>query len=460
MSLPNTRHGAAAIASVLQKEKSIFFCGIGGIHMSSLAHIAKLRGFTVSGSDRNPSPLTRRLEKERIPIFYRHDAENLGDAGVFVYTVAISPDNPEYREAVRRGLFLVSRADFLGYIMSDYQNRVGVSGSHGKSTTVSMLSHLALACGLDPTVVSGAEYAELGGAYRIGGRQNFIFEACEYMDNFLSFCPTVAVILNVEFDHGDYFADLDAIRASFRRYAELTLEAGGTVLVNADDPSAQKALEGLPCRTFGIREKADWRARAVTLRDGRPAFEIVSPDKTVCHASLSVPGEHNVYNALAAFASCELCGGDREKAAAALSGFEGAKRRMEFKKTVNGADVIEDYAHHPTEITATLRAVKEAGYRRVICAFQPHTYSRTAELFSDFAAALAGADETCLLPIYAARETDTLGVSSEKLAEAIPGARAYPSFEALASHLSAVLTAGDALLVMGAGDVIRLTDLL
>ncbi|MBQ7171403.1 MAG: UDP-N-acetylmuramate--L-alanine ligase [Clostridia bacterium] len=460
MSLSNTRHGAEAIAAALQKEKSLFFCGIGGIHMSSLAHIARLRGFSVSGSDRKSSPLTRRLEEEGIRIVYRHDADNLGDAGVFVYTVAISPDNPEYREAVRRGLFLVSRADFLGYIMSAYRHRVGVSGSHGKSTAVSMASHLALACGLDPTVVSGAEYGELGGAYRIGGRENFIFEACEYMDNFLSFCPTTAVILNIEFDHGDYFADLGAIRASFRRYAELALAEGGTVLANADDPSVREALAGLPCRTFGLAETANWRARKITLQNGRPSFEIVAPDGAVFAASLSVPGEHNVYNALAAFASCELCGADRAKAAAALSGFTGAKRRMEFKKTVNGASVFEDYAHHPTEIAATLRAVKATGSRRVVCAFQPHTYSRTAELFDEFAIALAGADEVCLLPIYAARETDDLGVSSEKLAKAIPGAVAYPSFEELAQHLSATLSPGETLLVMGAGDVIRLTDLL
>jgi len=227
MSLQNTRFGAEKISDMLSKSKNIFFCGIGGIHMSSLAHIAAISGYSVSGSDRRKTPLTERLEKEGIKISYRHSAENVEGADMFVYTVAISPDNPEYMKALELGIPAVSRADFLGYIMSFYKARVGISGSHGKSTCVSMAAHIFCDAGLDPTVVSGAEYAGMNGAYRIGGKNSFVFESCEYMDNFLSFCPNLAVILNIEFDHGDYFADINAVRLSFRKYAQLSLSSGG-----------------------------------------------------------------------------------------------------------------------------------------------------------------------------------------------------------------------------------------
>lgn len=461
MSLPNSRFGSERIGSMLSGKKRIFFCGIGGIHMSSLAHIAALRGFSVSGSDRQRSPLTERLEREGIRITYRHDAENVRGADLFVYTVAIAPDNPEYLEAKRIGIPAVSRADFLGFIMSSYQKRVGISGSHGKSTCVSMAAHIFTAAGMDPTVVSGAEYAGMGGAYRIGGKENFLFESCEYMDNFLSFYPNIAVILNIEFDHGDYFPDLHAIRASFRRYASLSLDAGGKVLCNGDDDSSAAALEGLSCVTFGLSSDCHYRAEQIRVSDGRPSFCLICPDGARFPVSLPVPGEHNVYNALAAFAALDLCGGDREKGTAAFSSFLGAKRRMEFKREVGGARIFEDYAHHPTELRATIRAAREAfPDSRVLCVFQPHTYSRTAELLSDFASALSGADAVFLLPIYSARETDTLGMSSELLASLIPGAVAYPSFEEARNGIRTFLRSGDVLLITGAGDVNRLTEML
>ncbi len=460
MSLNNTRFGAKKIAEMLQNSKSIFFCGIGGIHMSSLAHIAALMGCTVSGSDRRKTPLTERLENEGVRIYYSHNAENIQGAEIFVYTVAISPDNPEYLAAVEKGIPTVSRADFLGYVMSAYINRVGISGSHGKSTCVSMAAHIFTETGMDPTVVSGAEYEGMGGAYRIGAERDFIFESCEYMDNFLSFCPTLAVILNIEFDHGDYFADIDAVRASFASYARLSLQNGGKVLSNGDDASAETALAGIERLTFGLGKNNDYRAENIRIENGKPSFTAVCPDGERFEIALPVAGEHNVYNALASFASLDICGGDREKAAAAFATFKGAKRRMEFKKEVCGAKVFEDYAHHPTEINATIRAARMAEGGRVICVFQPHTYSRTAELFDEFAESLSLADKTYLLPIYSARETDTLGMSSELLASKIPGAYAADSFEELAEILKRELKAGDTLLITGAGDVINLTGLL
>ncbi|MBQ1933547.1 MAG: UDP-N-acetylmuramate--L-alanine ligase [Clostridia bacterium] len=460
MSLNNTRYGAAKIAKMLEKSRSIFFCGIGGIHMSSLAHIAALMGCTVSGSDRRKTPLTERLENEGVRIYYSHNAENIQGAEIFVYTVAISPDNPEYLAAAEKGIPTVSRADFLGYVMSAYKNRVGISGSHGKSTCVSMAAHIFMETGMDPTVVSGAEYEGMGGAYRIGAERDFIFESCEYMDNFLSFCPNLAVILNIEFDHGDYFADIDAVRASFAAYARLSLANGGKVLANGDDNSTASALAGIEHLTFGIGEDNDYRAENIRVENGKPSFVAVCPDNARYEITLPVAGEHNVYNALAAFASLDICGGSREKAAAAFATFKGAKRRMEFKKEVCGAKVFEDYAHHPTEITATIRAARMAQGGRVICVFQPHTYSRTAELFEEFAESLSGADKTYLLPIYSARETDTLGMSSELLASKIDGAYAAESFEELAEVLKKELKEGDTLLITGAGDVIALTNLL
>ncbi len=460
MSLQNTRFGPERIAEMLSQGKNIFFCGIGGIHMSSLAHIAALMGCTVSGSDRNRSPLTERLEGEGVKIYYSHNAENIQGAQIFVYTVAISPDNPEYLAAVEKGIPTVSRADFLGFVMAGYKNRVGFSGSHGKSTCVSMAAHIFTETGMDPTVISGAEYAGMGGAYRIGAERDFIFESCEYMDNFLSFCPNLAVILNIEFDHGDYFADINAVRASFASYARLSLAAGGKVLANGDDASTQLALEGVEHVKFGLGEGNDYRAVEVISDCGKPVFTLICPDGERYRIALPVAGEHNVYNALAAFAALDICGGNREKAAAAFSSFMGAKRRMEFKKEVGGAKIFEDYAHHPTEITATIRAAKTAQGGRVVCVFQPHTYSRTAELLEDFAASLAAADKVYLLPIYSARETDTLGMSSELLASKIPGAYAAKGFEELAEILRGELREGDTLLVTGAGDVIKLTALL
>lgn len=458
MSLNNTRFGAERIAEMLKESKSIFFCGIGGIHMSSLAHIAALMGCTVSGSDRRKTPLTERLENEGVRIYYSHNAQNIQGAEIFVYTVAISPDNPEYLAAVEKGIPTVSRADFLGYVMSAYRNRVGISGSHGKSTCVSMAAHIFMETGMDPTVVSGAEYEGMGGAYRIGADKDFIFESCEYMDNFLSFCPNLAVILNIEFDHGDYFADIDAVRASFASYARLSLANGGKVLSNGDDESTNIALAGIEKLTFGLGESNDYRAVDITVEGGKPRFTAICPDGEKYEIVLPVAGEHNVYNALASFAALDICGGDRAAAAKAFLTFMGAKRRMEFKKEVRGAKVFEDYAHHPTEITATIRAARMAQGGRIICVFQPHTYSRTAELFDEFAASLSLADKTYLLPIYSARETDTLGMSSELLASKISGAYAAGGFEELADILKDELKEGDTLLITGAGDVIALTD--
>lgn len=466
MSTPNTHYGAAEIGRMLDGCKSIFFIGIGGITMSSLAHISHLHGYRIGGSDRTETALTDSLAECGIEIFYSHEAAHIDDYDAVVYTVAVSPDNPEYKAAKQRGIPCISRADFLGYIMTGYKNRVGVSGMHGKSTCTSMCALAFTEAGGDPTVVSGAELAAMGGAYRIGGRDNFVFEACEYMDSFLDFNPTVAIVLNIEMDHVDYFSSMAQIRRSFASFMTLTGD-GGAAVINADDENVMLAARAFGGKkiTFSTKDPtADYSAANITFKKGRASFDILHRGEREVTLALSVPGAHNVYNALAAYAAARECGLDPERTARGLSAFTGAHRRMEYKGTFRGADVYDDYGHHPTEIRATLRTMREVAGGRLVCVFQSHTYSRTAKLFSDFADALTLADRVFVADIYAARETDTMGVSGETLASEIVkcgGDAVYGgSFERIAELLSDELHEGDTLVVVGAGDIYRLFPLL
>lgn len=460
MSVLNTHYGAEKIAHMLQDKKSVYFLGTGGITMSSLAHITKTRGYRVGGSDRTCSKLTDRLAAEGIEIFCGHNAAQLDGYDALVYTVAVREDTPELVRARAEGMPVISRADYLGYLMRDYTHRIGLSGMHGKSSTTSMTAEIFLAAKADPTVISGAELSSIDGAYRIGGSENFIFEACEYMDSFLDFYPTVAAVLNMEMDHVDYFHSMEQIKRSFRAYIDKTVGCGCAVL-NADDAAVCDMATGFSgsVLTFGIKNEADVMAKNITYDCGRASFDL-------CHGSmkkhirLAVCGEHNVYNALAAAACAILCGIPSGAIVTGLGNFRGAKRRLEYKGQFRGADIYDDYAHHPTEIAATLDAARQMGYERILCVYQPHTYSRTKGLFDDFAAALGKADLPLLCDIYAARETDTLGVSSELLASATRGAVYIGSLEHAANYLRAAAHAGDLILTMGAGDITKLSDLL
>ena len=329
--------------------------------MSSLAHISHDQGYRVGGSDRTESALTRMLESEGVSITYCHDAANVHGYDLVVYTVAISEDNPEYKEAQRLGIPAVSRADYLGYIMRGYKNRIGISGAHGKSTCTSMLAHTFIHAEADPTVVSGAVLDEMGGAYRVGGEENFIFEACEYMDNFLSFYPSIAVILNVEYDHSDYFADINQTYRSFASFSALTKNTeGGVCVYNADDENAVTSVRGSDAAliSFGISSDADYKAVNIVYSEGHAHFDIEKRGEKKAHIDLTVAGEHNIYNALAAFAVCDICGIDHKSAAEGIGTFGGCKRRMEYKGRVSGAALYEDYAHHPTELRATIRSAR------------------------------------------------------------------------------------------------------
>ncbi len=464
MATENTHMGALRIGEALSECKSIFFIGIGGINMSSLALISKKRGYEVGGSDRARSALTERLSNEGIEIFYNHDASNLDGYDAVVYTVAISPENPEYVRAKALGLPCISRADYLGYIMTGYERRIGISGMHGKSTCTSMCAQALIEGGADPTVLSGAELPIMGGAYRVGGEESFLFEACEYMDSFLDFNPTVAVILNIEMDHVDYFKSMEQIIGSYRKFASLT-GRGGCAVYNSDDENVREAVgdcEG-ELVSFGIlNESAELRAVNITEKGEKYSFDIEYRGRYFCHIDLSVTGYYNIYNALAAAAVCRLCGLSAADIERGLLSFSGAARRMELKGKISGVPIFDDYGHHPTEVRATLLGAK--GYRaeggRLFCLFQPHTYSRTAALFEELAEALSIADRVILADIYAARESDTLGVSSELLAEKIGrGAVAVDSFREGAELISREIRTGDAVVVMGAGDIYKIFGL-
>lgn len=443
--------------------RSIFFIGIGGINMSSLAHISHLRGYRVGGSDRERTALTQRLAAGGIEVFYGHSAKNVEDYDAVVYTVAISPDNPEYVRAHERGIPCISRADYLGYLMLGYGNRIGISGMHGKSTCTSMCATVFMAGDADPTVLSGAELAAMGGAYRIGRSENFIFEACEYMDSFLDFNPSTAIILNIEMDHVDYFKSMEQIYTSYSRFASITGE-DGTVIANADDANVERALGTYRGRivTFGVLSgNADYVAINIRYPEGFAEFDVMCRGEFLGHVKLSVTGEHNVYNALAAFAAGHLSGLEPEKIARGLLEFRGAKRRMEYKGKVRGALVFDDYGHHPTEAATTLAGVAKRGADRLFCVFQPHTYSRTYALMNDFAESFDAVDRVFVADIYPARETDDLGISGKTLAIRIGEKAEYVSgFENIARELNATLTEGDILVVMGAGDIYKLFDYL
>lgn len=463
MSTENTHFGANAIGSMLAECRSIFFIGIGGVNMSSLAHITKLRGFRVGGSDRTRTAVTEALEGKGIEVFYSHESSNIDSYDAVVYTVAISEDNPEYVRARERGIPAISRSDYMGYLMTGYENRVGISGMHGKSTCTSMCAEIFMHAKVDPTVLSGAAMRSMGGAFRMGGEQHFIFEACEYMDSFLDFYPSIAVILNVEMDHVDYFESIDHIHRSFARFAAKT-SPSGCALYNADDKQVLRAIarpeiRGANLLAFSTKDPtATFFAANVEMDHGRPAFDVMVDGRLFCHVALAVQGRHNVYNALAAAASAYLCGIEGDAVTEGLAAFCGADRRMEYKGIFCGADVYDDYGHHPTEVSKTLEGVAEMGYERVICVFQPHTYSRTAGLFREFTEAFGHADIAVIADIYAAREPDTGIVSSMGLAAAIGNGRYEGDFKGILRYLERELRDGDVLIVMGAGDIYKLFE--
>lgn len=468
MSLDNTHFGAEEIGKLLTTPKKLFFDGIGGVSMCSLARISQLRGHTVSGYDRTKTPTTEKLEKQGITVFYEGDATHVKNCDALIYTVAIPADNPEYRAAMKRGIPCISRADFLGYLMSGYKCRIGISGMHGKSTTTSMTEAVFASAGLDPTVSCGALMKDVGECHRIGTEDYFIFEACEYMDSFLDFYPTIAVILNIEMDHVDYFHSMEQIRESFGKFAERT--DSGIALVNCGDDDVMRAVENFDGKTvtFGVdAPEADFNAKNIKFSQGCGSFDFCADGEKVIRIELSVPGAHCICDALAAASAAYLCGAEPEKIAEGLKGFSGAARRMDdCGKSISGAEIYSDYAHHPTEVETTLKTAVSMEFDKVVAVFQPHTYSRTSELFDDFVRVLSenGADEIVVAPIYSARETNTYGVSAEALCDSVnkngKKCRFIGQFSDIAEYVNSVTQNGDAVMVMGAGDITKVIPFL
>ncbi len=443
---------------------SVYFVGIGGISMSGLAEILADAGFTVSGSDRQRSPLTEALEQKGINVLYGQRAENITeDIDCAVFTSAIRQDNPEYIAVQEKNIPSLTRAQLLGQLMKNYDIPIAVSGTHGKTTTTSMISEILLRADTDPTLSIGGILKTIGGNIRVGGKHYFVTEACEYTNSFLSFAPRIGIILNIEEDHMDFFKDLEDIRRSFRRFA-LLLPADGCLIFNRSIPRAEEFLQGLPCRvvTYDSKPGADYYFDGYSCDEkGHTSFTLHSPSGQQ-QISLQVPGVHNASNATAAIALSDLLSIPRETAAAALLSYTGADRRFEYKGTIGGVTVIDDYAHHPTEIAATLKAAADYPHKTLWCVFQPHTYSRTKAFLKDFAKALALADRVVLADIYAARETDTLGVSSLTLQEEIQAlgrdCAYFPTFDEIENFLLENCINGDLLITMGAGDVHKIGE--
>ena len=448
-----------------KKPMHIHFIGIGGISMSGLASILLNQHFKVSGSDAHESELTKQLEAEGAILYYGQRASNLDDTpDLVVYTAAIHPDNPEYAAAVAKQIPMLSRAELLGQMMHNFKTPFAISGTHGKTTTTSMTSYIFLEADMDPTISVGGILDAIGGNIRVGGHDTFLTEACEYTNSFLHFFPKISVILNIDADHLDFFKDLDDIRHSFRKFAQL-LPDDGTLIVNSEIEHLDQLTKGLTCKivTYGMDASSDYYASNITFDEfAHPSFDCYKGDTLLGHFVLHVPGIHNVSNALASIALADQMGVSMEHTRIGLEKFGGTKRRFEKKGEIGGVTIIDDYAHHPTEIEATLHAAHNYPHKKLWCVFQPHTYTRTKALMDDFAKALTLADHVVLADIYAAREMDTLGISSSMLAEkvnALGGCADYfDSFDKIETCLLENCKPGDVLITMGAGDVVKIGE--
>ena len=438
----------------------VHFIGIGGISMSGLAEILLEEGFTISGSDAKQSALTDSLAQKGATIYIGQKASNLSiRPALVVYTAAIREDNEEFKAAVDAGIPMLSRAELLGQIMDNYEKSIAVAGTHGKTTTTSMISQILLVAKADPTISVGGILEAIGGNIRVGGSEVFITEACEYTNSFLHFHPKYSIITSVEAEHLDFFKDIDDIRRSFHEFAGNTAH-DGVLIINGQIEALDQITNNLSCSvtTYGLCENDDFYAKNITYNDHAcGTYTLMHKTEDLGTVSLSVPGRHNVSNSLAAIALCLNLGLPLDVIKKGLLQFGGTKRRFEYKGTKNGITVIDDYAHHPTEVAATLTAARNYPHGRIICVFQPHTYSRTKAFLSDFARVLSMADIVVLADIYAAREKNTLGISSKDLLAELQknGQESYyfPSFDEIETFLSEKCINNDLLITMGAGDV-------
>ncbi len=449
-----------------KKPIHVHFIGIGGISMSGLAEILLQEQFTVSGSDSRESDITRLLESLGAKVVIGQQASNITeDIDLIVYTAAIHPDNPEYAAAVASGKPMLTRAQLLGQVMSNYRYPVAVAGTHGKTTTTSMLTHILLAADSDPTISVGGMLDAIGGNIRVGKSDYFVTEACEYTNSYHAFHPLISIILNVDADHLDFFSGIEEIIQSFKTFANILPEHGSLIIDGSLD-CFDTITKQLPARvvTFGLDPAYDYSAADITYdAEGYPSYTLLKQGDKVTEIKLHVHGLHNVSNSLAAIAAADILGMPQEAWRTGLSEFGGAKRRFEVKGDWNGVTIVDDYAHHPTEIKATLTSAKNTTHNEIWCVFQPHTYSRTKALLPEFAEALHLADHVVLAKIYAAREQDPGTISSQDIADLLQNTYHtdvvyLDTFEAIEDYLINNCKKNDLLITMGAGDVVNIGE--
>ena len=441
------------IHEYLRPGRRAHLVGVGGVSMSPLAEVLHGAGMIITGSDMQESRTVARLRSVGVHVVIGHLAESVQGADCVIRTAAVHDDNPEIAAARAAGIPVFERAQAWGALMRQYQNALCVSGTHGKTTTTSMCTHIFMSAQADPTVMIGGTLPMLGVGHRVGQGDTIIMESCEYCDSFLSFFPTVAVILNVDADHLDYFEDLKAVQRSFRAFAQLVPDKGW-VVANAEDANTMETLAGLDRNvlTFGL-EQGDVKTENLSWQNGMGTFDVSVRGSHYAHVALQVPGIHNVKNALAAAAAAYVLHMPGKAVEDGLTTFIGAGRRFEHKGEFHGAQIYDDYAHHPGELEALLTTAKTLGYQRVICAFQPHTYTRTKELFDEFVRVLKLADVAVLAEIYAARERNTIGISSRNLVPHIPGSRYFATLPEVTDALAELAQPGDLILTVGAGNI-------
>ncbi len=452
----------------LSDYKKVHCIGIGGIGLSAIAEILLSRGYEVSGSDMKESEITEKLAEKGAIIYSGHKAENVEGKELLIYSAAVGNDNPEIARANELGIPSVTRAQALGALMGEYENSIAISGTHGKTTTTSMVSLILKDAEKEPTILVGGNLAEINGNVYVGKSSYFVTEACEYMDSFLSLKPKIEIILNIDSDHLDYFKDIDHIASSFDKFAKL-VPSDGVVIAYDANPFVKSVIEGLPnAVTFGLNESCDYYASDIEFdNDGMPKFNINHGGKILCEIKLGMPGEHNILNSLSAFACAHILGVDAEDIALTLQRYRGTQRRFDvLGTTAEGVKIIDDYAHHPTEIKATLSAVNNMKHENLWCLFQPHTYTRTMALLDDFAVSFGDADKIVLAEIYAAREKNIYKISSkalmDKIKEADPSKEVYffEDMAELADFVAENAKTGDMVITMGAGDIYRAGEMI
>ncbi len=443
------------------QNRHIHLIGVGGISMSAIARLLISHGYRVSGSDMRDSKILDNLRDHGAEIFIGHSSNNIQNPDLVVYTAAVRQDNCERVRAKQLNITEIDRAEMLGLIMKNYSKSIAVAGSHGKTTTTSLVSLILEHADLDPTIFVGGELNEIGGNVKIGESEHFITEACEYVESFLKFFPFIGIILNIDEDHLDYFKDIDHIKHAFKQFVDLIPEEG-FLIANKDDENVEDIIHNTRCNliTYGINNNSTFSAENITFTEkGLPVFNVMFEDKDLGTFELNVPGRHNVYNALASIATAYILGVNPSDIKEHIKKFKGIHRRFDFLGEVKGCKIIDDYAHHPTEIKATLEAARNYPHREIWCVFQPHTFTRTKALLDDFAMSFDDADHIIITDIYAAREIDTGEISSEVLADEIKKHNSESNvyymkdFDEISKYIYENMKSGDIILTMGAGDV-------